>query len=229
MQIFYLKNIKSDFLEGQEYNHCYNVLRKKVRDKIKLTDGKGNLYSAEIQEIKNRKIHLNKLKIIKSIKKNKNTFVAVAPPKSFNRVEWMVEKLTEIGVSKIFFIETSNSERNKIRIERLEKKIISAMKQCNSLFKTEIEGIIKIKEFVKKYKFKNKYVADIKSKSDFEENKINENSVMLIGPEGDLTNDELLMLKKDGYNSISLGNMILRTETAAVVGGFLMNITGEKK
>ena len=55
MQIFYLKNIKSDFLEGQEYNHCYNVLRKKVRDKIKLTDGKGNLYSAEIKEIKNRK------------------------------------------------------------------------------------------------------------------------------------------------------------------------------
>ena len=145
MQIFYLKNIKSDFLEGQEYNHCYNVLRKKVRDKIKLTDGKGNLYSAEIQEIKNRKIHLNKLKIIKSIKKNKNSFVAVAPPKSFNRVEWMVEKLTEIGISKIFLIETSNSERNKIRIERLEKKIISAMKQCNSLFKTEMEGIIKIK------------------------------------------------------------------------------------
>ena len=227
MQIFYLKNIKSDFLEGQEYNHCYNVLRKKVRDKIKLTDGKGNLYSAEIKEIKNRKIHLNKLKILKSIKKNKNTFVAVAPPKSFNRVEWMVEKLTEIGICKIFFIETSNSERNKIRIERLEK-IISAMKQCNSLFKTEIEGIIKIKEFVKKYKFKNKYVADIKSKSDLVVNKINENSVMLIGPEGDLTNEELLMLKKEGYNSITLGKMILRTETAAVVGGFLMNVIGKK-
>ena len=215
-------------MEGQEYNHCYNVLRKKVRDKIKLTDGKGNLYSAEIKEIKNRKIHLNKLKILKSIKKNKNTFVAVAPPKSFNRVEWMVEKLTEIGICKIFFIETSNSERNKIRIERLEKKIISAMKQCNSLFKTEIEGIIKIKEFVKKYKFKNKYVADIKSKSDLVVNKINEKSVMLIGPEGDLTNEELLMLKKEGYNSITLGKMILRTETAAVVGGFLMNVIGKK-
>ncbi len=228
MQIFYLKNIKSDFLEGQEYNHCYNVLRKKVRDKIKLTDGKGNLYSAEIKEIKNRKIHLNKLKILKSIKKNKSTFVAVAPPKSFNRVEWMVEKLTEIGICKIFFIETSNSERKKIRIGRLEKKIISAMKQCNSLFKTEIEGIIKIKEFVKKYKFKNKYVADIKSKSDLVVNKINENSVMLIGPEGDLTNEELLMLKKEGYNSITLGKMILRTETAAVVGGFLMNVIGQK-
>ena len=228
MQIFYLKNIKSDFLEGQEYNHCYNVLRKKVRDKIKLTDGKGNLYSAEIKEIKNRKIHLNKLKILKSIKKNKSTFVAVAPPKSFNRVEWMVEKLTEIGICKIFFIETSNSERNKIRIGRLEKKIISAMKQCNSLFKTEIEGIIKIKEFVKKYKFKNKYVADIKTKSNLVESKINENSVMLIGPEGDLTNEELLMLKKEGYNSITLGKMILRTETAAVVGGFLMNVIGKK-
>ena len=186
------------------------------------------MYSAEIKEIKNRKIHLNKLKILKSIKKNKNTFVAVAPPKSFNRVEWMVEKLTEIGICKIFFIETSNSERNKIRIERLEKKIISAMKQCNSLFKTEIEGIIKIKEFVKKYKFKNKYVADIKSKSDLVVNKINENSVMLIGPEGDLTNEELLMLKKEGYNSITLGKMILRTETAAVVGGFLMNVIGKK-
>ena len=101
------------------------------------------------------------------------------------------------------------------------------MKQCNSLFKTEIEGIIKIKEFVKKYKFKNKYVADIKSKSDLVVNKINENSVMLIGPEGDLTNEELLMLKKEGYNSITLGKMILRTETAAVVGGFLMNVIGK--
>ena len=72
MQIFYLKNIKSDFLEGQEYNHCYNVLRKKVRDKIKLTDGKGNLYSAEIQEIKNRKIHFNNLKIVKSTLMNED-------------------------------------------------------------------------------------------------------------------------------------------------------------
>ena len=229
MQIFYLKNIKSDFLDGQEYNHCRNVLRKKVGDKIKLTDGKGNLYSAKIKEIKNRKISLNKIKIIKSIKKNQNVFVAVAPPKSFNRVEWMVEKLTEIGVRKIIFIQTSNSERNKIRMERLENKIISAMKQCNSLFKTEIEGIIKIKDFVKKYKFENKYVADINSRSEFFEKKINENSVILIGPEGDLTNGELSMLKNEGYQGITLGNMILRTETAAVVGGFLISNVEVKK
>ena len=71
--------------------------------------------------------------------------------------------------------------------------------------------------------------ADIRSKSEYVKNKINKNSVILIGPEGDLTNDELLMLKKEGYNSISLGKMILRTETAAVVGSFLINIIGEEK
>ena len=139
MQLFYLENIKSDYLEGSEYNHCCNVLRKNQGDKISVTDGNGNLYSTEIEKIKNKKVYLHNWVKTISKKKQNNTCVAVAPPKSYNRLEWMVEKLTEIGISKIIFIITSNSERKKIRKERLEKKMISAMKQCNSLYKTKID------------------------------------------------------------------------------------------
>ena len=226
MQLFYLENIKSDYLEGSEYNHCCNVLRKNQGDKISVTDGNGNLYSTEIEKIKNKKVYLHNWVKTLSKKKQNNTCVAVAPPKSYNRLEWMVEKLTEIGISKIIFIITSNSERKKIRKERLEKKIISAMKQCNSLFKTKIDEIYNLDLFLKKFKFKNKFIADIESSSINIKEKNKGDSIIAIGPEGDFTSVEKSLLFEEGYKKISLGNMILRTETAAVVGGFLLKNKG---
>ena len=222
MQLFYLENIESDYLEGSEYNHCCNVMRKNQGDKIFVTDGNGNLYSAEIKKIKNKKVYLHNWEKTISKKLPDHTCVAVAPPKSYNRLEWMVEKLTEVGVSKIIFIKTSNSERKKIRNGRLEKKIISAMKQCNSLFKTELDEIYNLDLFLKKFKFKNKFIADIETSTYKIEDKKKGDSIIMIGPEGDFTSSEKLLLFQEGYKKISLGNMILRTETAAVVGGFLL-------
>jgi 16S rRNA (uracil1498-N3)-methyltransferase len=141
----------------------------------------------------------------------------------------MVEKLTEIGISKIIFIITSNSERKKIKNDRLEKKIISAMKQCNSLFKTEIDKIYNLNLFLKKFKFKNKFVADIEPSSLKIEGKNKGDSIIMIGPEGDFTSAEKSLLFEEGYQKISLGSMILRTETAAVVGGFLLKNKGIKE
>ena len=229
MQLFYLENIKTDYLEGSEYNHCCNVLRKSRGDKILITDGSGNLYSTEIKKIKNKKVYLHNWGKRISKKKPNHTCVAVAPPKSYNRLEWMVEKLTEIGISKIIFIITSNSERKKIKNDRLEKKIISAMKQCNSLFKTKIDKIYNLNLFLKKFKFKNKFVADIETSSLNIEGKNKGDSIIMIGPEGDFTSAEKSLLFEEGYQKISLGSMILRTETAAVVGGFLLKNKGIKE
>ena len=228
MQLFYLKNINSDFLEGSEYNHCTNALRNKKGDVIYLTDGEGNLYNAKIFDIYDQKVYLKQMKKIKSYKYPKSTSVAVAPPKNINRVEWMVEKLTEIGIEKIYFIKSSNSIRKKINFERLEKKVISAMKQCNSLFKTKLKGFYSTNEFLKKYDFENKFLADINSKN-LKFGKIREgNSVILIGPEGDFSKNEIMSFLDNQYKRISLGNMILRSETAAVVGGFLINNSIQK-
>ena len=135
----------------------------------------------------------------------------------------MIEKLTEIGIDEITFISTKNSERSNINYKRIDKKIISALKQCKSLFKPKINELISLNEFLKNdYKTSNKYVADLSSKIEMKKNNNDKNSLIVVGPEGDFSKEELEILNKKGYQKISLGNQVLRSETAALVGGYLL-------
>ena len=135
----------------------------------------------------------------------------------------MIEKLTEIGIDEITFISTKYSERSNINYKRIDKKIISALKQCKSLFKPKVNELISLNEFLKnEYKKSNKYVADISSKIEMKKNNNNENSLILVGPEGDFSKEELEILNKKGYQGISLGNQVLRSETAALISGYLL-------
>jgi 16S rRNA (uracil1498-N3)-methyltransferase len=135
----------------------------------------------------------------------------------------MVEKLTEIGIDEITFISTKHSERSNINYKRIDKKIISALKQCKSLFKPKINKLISVNDFLK-YDFEtsNKYIADLSSKIEMKKNKNHINSLIIIGPEGDFSKEEIENFKKKGYQKISLGNQVLRSETAAIVGGYLL-------
>ena len=223
MQLFYTSNPDATILEGDEFFHCTKVLRNRENDNIFLTDGRGNLFESKILKIKKNHCEIKKLKKIKTIKKNNTNHVVFSIIKSQNRLEWMIEKLTEIGIDEITFISTKNSERSNINYNRIDEKIISALKQCKSLFKPKINELISLNEFLKNdYKTSNKYVADLSSKIEMKKNNNDKNSLIVVGPEGDFSKEELEILNKKGYQKISLGNQVLRSETAALVGGYLL-------
>ena len=223
MQLFYTSNPNSNYLDKEEFYHCIKVLRNKKNKKIHLTDGKGNLYESKILNISKQKCEIELPKKIKSEKQKIISHIVIAPTKSFSRIEWAVEKLTEIGINKISFIYTNNSERRELKVERLQKKSISAMKQSKSVFKPVIENIISLNNLLEKYeKYENKFVADIKSKKTLNKIKTEGNSIFLIGPEGDFTTEEMKKISINGFSKITLGNKILRTETAAIMAGYLI-------
>ena len=223
MQLFYTSNPNSNYLDKEEFYHCIKVLRNKKNKKINLTDGKGNLYESKILNISKQKCEIELPKKIKSEKQKIISHIVIAPTKSFSRIEWAVEKLTEIGINKISFIYTNNSERRELKVERLQKKSISAMKQSKSVFKPVIENIISLNNLLEKYeKYENKFVADIKSKKTLNKIKTEGNSIFLIGPEGDFTTEEMKKISINGFSKITLGNKILRTETAAIMAGYLI-------
>ena len=223
MQLFYTSNPNSNYLDKEEFYHCIKVLRNKKNKKINLTDGKGNLYESKILNISKQKCEIELPKKIKSEKQKIISHIVIAPTKSFSRIEWAVEKLTEIGINKISFIYTNNSERRELKVERLQKKSISAMKQSKSVFKPVIENIISLNNLLEKYeKYENKFVADIKSKKTLNKIKTEGNSIFLIGPEGDFTTKEMKKISINGFTKITLGNKVLRTETAAIMAGYLI-------
>jgi len=223
LQLFYTSNPNSNYLDKEEFYHCIKVLRNKKNKKINLTDGKGNLYESKILNISKQKCEIELPKKIKNEKQKIISHIVIAPTKSFSRIEWAVEKLTEIGINKISFIYTNNSERRELKVERLQKKSISAMKQSKSLFKPVIENIISLNNLLEKYeKYENKFVADIKSKKTLNKIKTEGNSIFLIGPEGDFTTEEMKKISINGFTKITLGNKVLRTETAAIMAGYLI-------
>ena len=223
MQLFFTPNPKSNILDGDEFYHCVKSLRKKVGDTIYTTDGKGNLFKTKIEKIEKSFCNLEEKEKVKSLSQKKINNVSICLIKSQSRIDWMVEKLTEIGVNEITFILSQNCERKKLNYDRLNKKIISAAKQCNSLFLPKINEIRSLDKFLDDTKnIDNKYFADLESKNNLKTYGDNLNSIMLIGPEGDFTREEKEKIKKYGFKSTTLGNQILRSETAAVIGGYLL-------
>jgi len=223
LQLFYTSRPDTTLLEHDEFLHCTKVLRNRENDKILLTDGNGNLFKSRILKINKNNCEIKTLKKVKSIKKIKKNHVVIAAIKSQSRLEWIVEKLTEIGIDEITFISTQNSERSKINYKRIDKKIISALKQCKSLFKPKINEIISLNEFLEyDYDTNNKYIADIASKMKMKKNIKDKVSLIIVGPEGDFTKKEIDIIHKRGFKKITLGDQVLRSETAAVVGGYLL-------
>ena len=223
MQLFYIPSEDNNIIGGDEFKHCIKVLRKKKNDKIFFTDGKGNLYSSYIDKINKDNCHLNKIQKIKSVEKTIELEVAISLIKSQSRLEWMVEKLSEIGVSSISFITTKHSERKKLKHQRLIKKTISALKQCKSLFLTELNETVSLNNLIRIHRdTDNKFFADIDYNKKFNTPLVGKKCLLIIGPEGDFSEKEKKLMDDNGFKKMSLGNNILRTETAAIVGGYLL-------
>ena len=223
MRLFYNKDLLEDdsrlIIEREESRHIVRVLRKKVGDTIYVTNGKGVLFTTKIDVINKNN---TELKIINSKKESKSKFhinIAVAPTKNNDRIEWFIEKSTEIGINTISTVLCEKSERKKIKIDRLEKITISAMKQSLQLHKPIIQELVSFEEFIENCESENKFIAHCKeSKKLFLNNcKIKAKTIsVLIGPEGGFSDNEIGLAEKHGFISVSLGNNRLRTETAAI-------------
>jgi 16S rRNA (uracil1498-N3)-methyltransferase len=232
MSEFYCQNIQNDtiVLDEEESNHCFRVLRKKIGDVIKVIDGKGFEYEAKIldQDKKQAICTILQKKVTQIY--HPNHHIVIAPTKSGDRIEWFVEKAVEIGIGGIHFIETKRTERSKINMDRIKKIVISAMKQSKNNYLPILSGMVKFKEILS-FNFKgNKLIAHLNEQS------ININtiypllsqSVLMIGPEGDFTNEEVFLAKNAGFSEVSLGESVLRTETAGVFGLTVMNLMTSK-
>jgi 16S rRNA (uracil1498-N3)-methyltransferase len=231
MQLFYTPDITTDnyTLDEQESKHCIRVLRMRIGDKMHLTNGKGSMFQAAITDANPKACQL---KIVETIhdfeKRNYWLHIAIAPTKNIERIEWFLEKATEIGVDEITPIITEHSERQQIKPERLERIVIAAMKQSVKAYKPTINQAVSFNNFIKANRINTSaYIAhciDTQKKHLKDVYVPNTNAVICIGPEGDFSKEEVNTALSNGCIPISLGNSRLRTETAGVVACHTISI-----
>ena len=228
MQYFFSTDISNNIitLPKEESIHCMKVLRHEAGDTIHIVDGKGLLFTCKIINMNNDCVAAEVINKEKSFKKtNQYIHICIAPTKSSQRMEWFIEKSIEIGVDEISFIKCSNSERKKININRIYKVALSAMKQSLKSYLPKINDIIDLKDVLMQANQKSKYIGYLDKTNQFLNHIAPTNSTycLIIGPEGDFTDNELKLSTKHGFTPVLLGNSRLRTETAGVAGCLTLN------
>jgi RNA methyltransferase, RsmE family len=220
--IFYAPHILDNtVLPEEESAHCVRVLRKKEGDQILITDGKGHFFDAEIVVAHPKKCEVSILQKQDVLKPwNGYLHIAFAPTKNLDRIEWFAEKVTEIGIDRITPLLCRYSERKEIKLLRIEKILVSAMKQSQKASLPQLDEMVSFKQFVKQSFDGQKFIAHCYPmekellKSIYKQG---ENVLILIGPEGDFSEQEVDEALQNGFKSISLGSSRLRTETAGLV------------
>jgi 16S rRNA (uracil1498-N3)-methyltransferase len=223
MQTFYSPDITDNAcsLDEKESKHCIRVLRMKSGTTVRLIDGKGNLYEAVIVNPDPRKCTLAVTGIIKDFeKRNYRLHMAISPLKNSERFEWFIEKSVEIGVDEITPLICSNTEKSTIKRERINNLIISAMKQSLKSTLTILNEPCQFHDFISKNYSGRRMIAHCNSEP--EKRKIGDvyskgnDAVLLIGPEGDFSGDEINRAVVQGFLPVHLGRSRLRSETAGV-------------
>jgi 16S rRNA (uracil1498-N3)-methyltransferase len=220
MHLFYDPTISADeqlhILSEEESKHACRVLRLKEGDEIALLNGKGSEFVTRITDANPKKCRVEILQIREEQVPAYSIHIAIAPTKNNDRIEWFLEKATEIGVTEITLLLCSNNERKHTKEERFEKILISAMKQSKRLFLPKLNKLTSLKDFVTSHP--NGLIAHCYEE---EKNTIftsfkSDECPILIGPEGDFTLQELELALKNGYKTLPLGENRLRTETAGL-------------
>ncbi|AFL85996.1 RNA methyltransferase, RsmE family [Belliella baltica DSM 15883] len=223
MQLFFHEHTSDDqfTLDSEESKHLIKVLRKTQGDRVKFTNGKGCLFHCVILDSnpKSAKIKIEEREFLPE--DDYYIHLAISPTKNSERMEWMVEKLTEIGVHEITFMESKYSERSHLKLERLEKKIIAACKQSLKTRVPKLNPVRPMNELVQDSKFNTyqRFIAYVDKENDrhlFDKVKPDNAYLILIGPEGDFSQQELQLAFGNHFLPCSLGKSRLRSETAGV-------------
>lgn len=232
MHVFYTPDIQTRAeLPEEEAAHAVRVLRLQAGDEVTLTDGKGNFYRAEIGTTTNKRCLLN---IVETLPQEAmwsgHLHLAMAPTKNMDRTEWLAEKATEIGFNELTFLNCRFSERKVIKTERIAKILVSAIKQSLKARLPQLNEMTDFNKFITQPFGGQKFIAhcyegekpllkDVIRKG--------EDSLVLIGPEGDFSEEEVKKAIDSGFVPISLGKSRLRTETAALVACHIMNLQNQ--
>jgi 16S rRNA (uracil1498-N3)-methyltransferase len=220
MSLFYSRDIDQNtiFLAEEESRHV-KVLRLALGDKIMVTNGLGDLFETKLIKA-GKRVELSIVNSSKGKPFQQEIHLYVSPTKSVDRLEWMVEKCGELGVSSIHFIKCRYSERKFLKTERLRKKAVSAMKQSGQLY---VANIVDLEDFETAVSSINdtgiKLIAhceDKRTEELFTADRWPEPLHIFIGPEGDFSVNEIELARKHGFQELDLGSTVLRTETAAM-------------
>lgn len=223
MHVFYTTAFQGDkaILTEEESLHLSKVLRLKEGSKVLLLDGKGGMFEGEVLIVhqKNTAIgHLRKLPA--AVQRPYRLHVAIAPTKMMERLEWFLEKATEIGIDEITPLISKRTERDQVKLQRVEKIVLAAMKQSMNAKMPQLNEVTTMSAFLKKDIDGAKFIAHcIPGDKPLLTKKANEQPILtvLVGPEGDFTQEEVDAALKAGYEAISLGESRLRAETAGVI------------
>lgn len=222
-------------LPMEEAMHALRVLRLKSGDEMFLMDGSGVFYRAVVTIAATKRCMYQ---IEETLPQEKGwrgrLHIAIAPTKMMDRVEWFCEKATEVGIDEMSFINCKFSERKVMRTVRLEKIVVSAVKQSRKPWKPVLNGMVSFRDFVSADRPGRKFIAhcynEIERKDFFSLIYPNGGSLaddditVLIGPEGDFSIDEVKQALEHGYESITLGSARLRTETAALTATIMSQL-----
>ena len=220
-------------LPSEEAMHALRVLRLKSGDEMFLMDGEGNYYRAQVTIAATHRCFYEIMeKLPQERQWQGRVQLAIAPTKMMDRIEWMVEKATEIGVDEVSFLNCQSSERRLVKTTRLEKIAVSAMKQSHKAFKPEINEMVAFKSFINAPREGRRYIAhcyeEVPRSYLFEELKKTdgqEDATVMIGPEGDFSIEEVKMAVEAGWISVHLGESRLRTETAGLSAIMMMQLS----
>ncbi len=224
MQLFYNPSLdnsfKQFFFTSEESKHIVKVLRKVEGDILQITNGRGALYEAKILVADPKKCKAQIVSEENTIPRLHSLHIAIAPTKMNDRLEWFLEKATEIGINEITPILCEHSERKVIKSERLEKVLQAAMKQSLQTFLPKLNPITSFQDFTENVQGELKLIAHCHPEEKRELKRrvqADKDVVILIGPEGDFSKSEVDLAKEHGFLPVSLGRNRLRTETAGVV------------
>ena len=235
MNVFYLPDaqIGTVSFPEDESKHIVRVLRMREGDGFYVTDGKGNMYDAELIDA-----HPKRATVILSNQRRGydvrdfRVSIAIAPTKLNERTEWFLEKATEIGIDEVKLFSSYHSERRTVNLERFKKIVVSAMKQSVKSKMPQLDEMVSFDKLVRQDFVGQKFIAWIDE--DVNEQlcdlyKKGENALVLIGPEGDFSKEEVALAKDNGFIPVSLGDARLSTETAAVVACHTIQLINQMK
>ncbi len=233
MNIFYAPDAAVNALiqlNEEEAHHAAHVLRIKAGETIRVFNGTGSAFHAVVVAVGKREVSVHVKDQLEDSGSNTLLHIAIAPTKQMERYEWFLEKATELGVAEITPIICARSERKEVKADRLQKVILSACKQSLRYQLPKLNPSVSLSAFLKDNP--NGLMAHLEDStvdiSTLEGNYKSQPFIMLIGPEGDFTKEEIALAKETGYTSVTLGKARLRTETAGIYAAAIAKIWNEK-